>query len=157
MRHSKLSNNPNALHEEGKPNSIELIEDITSKKVKKNKNIYLSDSAEEKIKKDEIDINEENNINNIHTNSNEDDIEKIDEESVHSNNTYKKKESSNSHNIENYIEKNEDNKWEENKDGDKDINENGQKNDLIMDEEENNKSKENNINNDFEGMKENNY
>ena len=99
MRHSKLSNNPNALHEEGKPNSIELIEDITSKKVKKNKNIYLSDSAEEKIKKDEIDINEENNINNIHTNSNEDDIEKIDEESVHSSNTYKKKERSNSHNI----------------------------------------------------------
>ena len=87
MKHSKLSNNPNALHEEGKPNSIELIEDITSKKVKKNKNIYLSDSAEEKIKKDEIDINEENNINNIQTNSNEDDIEKIDEESVHSYNT----------------------------------------------------------------------
>ena len=52
MRHSKLSNNPNALHEEGKPNSIELIEDITSKKNKKNKNVYLSDSAEEKIKKD---------------------------------------------------------------------------------------------------------
>ena len=156
MKHSKLSNNPNALHEEGKPNSIELIEDITSKKTKKinNKNkIYMSDSAEDKINND--DIKDENNINNINTSSNEEDIEKIDDDSIHSYNSHKKKENSINQKIENNTEKNEDNKSDENKDGDKDKGE--QKNDLIIDEEENNKSKKDSINDYSEGMKENNY
>ena len=97
MRHSKLSNNPNALHEEGKPNSIELIEDISSKKAKKINNmniIYLNVPVKEKIKKDEIDIKDENNINNINTSSNKENTQKIDEDSIHSYNSYKKKKNS---------------------------------------------------------------
>ena len=100
--------------------------------------------------------NDENNINNIH--SNEDDIEKIDEESIHSNNSYIKRNTSINRSFDNYdknqIYDNEDNKDEENG-----IKENEPKNNLIMDdEEENNISKnENNINDNSQGMKENNY
>lgn len=147
IRHSKLSNNPNFFNEEEKVDSIELVDDISNKKQKNNNNNSLVDSGEEKLRTD-IDINDENNINNIHTN--EENIEKIDEESIHSNNSYFRRDSSINKSYENNIEKNED----DNKYNDK---RNEPKNNLINYNEENINSKINDLKYSPEGMKENNY
>ena len=151
IRHSKLSNNPNVLHEEGKVDSIELVEDGFNKNVpnnNNNQNIY--GSIQEKIKNDNI-IKDENNIYNEHTN--DDNIEKIDEESINSNNSYVRRES--------YINKSYENNMEKSLEDIKDVNEcdikeDQPKNDLIIEDDENNNSKVEKINNIPQGMNEKN-
>ena len=152
IRHSKLSNNPNVLHEEGKVDSIELVEDGFNKNVpnnnNNNQNIY--ESIQEKIKNDNI-IKDENNIYNEHTN--DDNIEKIDEESINSNNSYVRRES--------YINKSYENNMEKSLEDIKDVNEfdikeDQPKNDLIIEDDENNNSKVEKINNIPQGMNEKN-
>ena len=150
IRHSKLSNNPNVLHEEGKVDSIELVEDGFNKNVPNNNNQNIYESIQEKIKNDNI-IKDENNIYNEHTN--DDNIEKIDEESINSNNSYVRRES--------YINKSYEKKIEKSLEDIKDVNEcdikeDQPKNDLIIEDDENNNSKVEKINNIPQGMNEKN-
>ena len=150
IRHSKLSNNPNVLHEEGKVDSIELVEDGFNKNVPNNNNQNIYESIQEKIKNDNI-IKDENNIYNEHTN--DDNIEKIDEESINSNNSYVRRES--------YINKSYENNMEKSLEDIKDVNEcdikeDQPKNDLIIEDDENNNSKVEKINNIPQGMNEKN-
>ena len=150
IRHSKLSNNPNVLHEEGKVDSIELVEDGFNKNVPNNNNQNIYESIQEKIKNDNI-IKDENNIYNEHTN--DDNIEKIDEESINSNNSYVRRES--------YINKSYENNMEKSLEDIKDVNEcdikeDQPKNDLIIEDDENNNSKVEKRNNIPQGMNEKN-
>ena len=150
IRHSKLPNNPNVLHEEGKVDSIELVEDGFNKNVPNNINQNIYESIQEKIKNDNI-IKDENNIYNEHTN--DDNIEKIDEESINSNNSYVRRES--------YINKSYENNMEKSLEDIKDVNEwdikeDQPKNDLIIEDDENNNSKVEKINNIPQGMNEKN-
>ena len=150
IRHSKLSNNPNVLHEEGKVDSIELVEDGFNKNVPNNNNQNIYESIQEKIKNDNI-IKDENNIYNEHTN--DDNIEKIDEESINSNNSYVRRES--------YINKSYENNMEKSLEDIKDVNEcdikeDQPKNDLIIEDDENNNSNVEKINNIPQGMNEKN-
>ena len=147
MRHTKLSNNPNSVNAEGNVDSIEIVEE---KKVDK---VY--NSAQNMLKSNN-EINDENNINNIQ--EKEDNIEKIDEESLHSNHSYVRGDSLINNKI---YESNDDNNIQEDKNQeeikDEDIKEeNEPKNDLILDEEENDNSKNNRIDN-LQGMSEKNY
>ena len=110
----------------------------------------MFDSGEEKLK------NEENIMNDNHINTNEDYMEKIDEESLHNNDSYIRQDSSINKSFENNFQKNQDDNPEDNKDEENGMKENEQKNDLINDEEENNISKNEEIIGNPQGMKENN-
>ena len=95
-------------------------------------------------------------MNDNHINSNEDYMEKIDEESLHNNDSYIRQDSSINKSFENNFQKNQDDNPEDNKDEENGMKENEQKNDLIIDEEENNISKNEEIIGNPQGMKENN-
>lgn len=127
VKHSKLSNNPNYINDQGKVDSIELVDDNYHNKGQKNNDNHLFNSDLEMKKKND-NINEENNINNVNTY--EDNIEKIDEESL-PNDSYIRKNSSINKSYNNYFEKSQDDKI----DDINNIKEKEKQNNLIMDED----------------------
>ena len=173
-KHSRLSNNPNYVHDDMKPESAiedgELSEknqnnfEINTNTIKDDKD--TNNLSNEKNINNEYNIDNENNINNennisnnisnIKRNSDEYE-EKIDDETPYQ----RKASGSNKDNIDNINNINNENdiyniRREDNDENDNENNGNNNNN-LIIDDDENGNSNNENINNDNKGMSEKDY